>query len=185
MAGDATKMSLHMRSVEELLQEADYWAGKAGRDAVAAEDVARAVHEQIERSALTRDRVKEAVLRGLIMIDTDGAVVGQINGLMVVSSGRASFAMPGRITATTRFGKGELIDIHREIALSGAIHSKGVLTLSSFLATRYGRQRGLSLSATLAFEQGITRSTATVPRSPNSARCSRRCRASRCARTSR
>jgi lon-related putative ATP-dependent protease len=153
LAGDATKMSLHMRSIQELLQEADYWAGKAGRDTVAAQDVTRAVHEQIERSALTRDRIQEAVLRGLIMIDTDGAVVGQINGLMVVSSGRASFAMPGRITATTRFGKGELIDIHREIALSGAIHSKGVLTLSSFLATRYGRQRGLSLSATLAFEQ--------------------------------
>ena len=153
LAGDATKMSLHMRSIEELIEEADFWAGKAGRDTVAAQDVDRAVREQIERSALTRERVREAVLRGLIMIDTDGAVVGQINGLMVVSSGRASFAMPGRITATTRFGRGELIDIHREIALSGAIHSKGVLTLSSFLATRYGRQRGLSLSATLAFEQ--------------------------------
>jgi lon-related putative ATP-dependent protease len=153
LAGDATKMSLHMRSIEELLEEADFWAGKAGRDTVAPEDVTRAMHEQIERSALTRDRVQEAVLRGLIMIDTEGSVVGQINGLMVVSSGRATFAMPGRITATTRFGRGELIDIHREIALSGAIHSKGVLTLSSFLATRYGRQRGLSLSATLAFEQ--------------------------------
>ena len=153
LAGDAVKLSAHMRSIEELLQEADYWAGKAGRATVDAEDVEHAVSAQIERLALTRDRVQEAVHRGLIMIDTDGAVVGQINGLMVIPLGRATFAMPGRITATTRFGKGELIDIHREIQLSGAIHSKGVLTLSSFLATRFGRRRGLSLSATLAFEQ--------------------------------
>jgi len=153
LAGDATKLSVHMRSIEELIQESDYWAGHAGRDTVGADDVDRAVRAQIERLALTRDRVQEAVLRGLIMIDTDGATVGQVNGLMVIPLGRASFALPGRITATTRFGKGELIDIHREIALSGAIHSKGVLTLSSFLATRFGRRRGLSLSATLSFEQ--------------------------------
>jgi len=153
LAGDAAKLSVHMRSIEELLQEAEYWAGKAGRDTVAAEDVDHAVNAQIERLALTRDRVQEAVLRELILIDTDGAAVGQINGLMVIPLGRATFALPGRITATTRFGKGELIDIHREIQLSGAIHSKGVLTLSSFLATRFGRRRGLSLSATLSFEQ--------------------------------
>ncbi len=87
------------------------------------------------------------------MIDTSGAKAGQVNGLAVYSLGRATFALPQRITATTRNGKGEVVDIHREIALSGAIHSKGVLTLSAFLATRFGRRRGLSLSATLAFEQ--------------------------------
>jgi lon-related putative ATP-dependent protease len=153
LAGDAVKMSLHMRSIEELLQESDYWAAQAGRDLIDAADVAQAVHAQIERLALTRDRVQEAVLRDMIMIDTDGEQIGQINGLMVISLGRATFALPGRITATTRFGKGELIDIHREIHLSGAIHSKGVLTLSSFLATRFGMHRELSLSATLSFEQ--------------------------------
>jgi predicted ATP-dependent protease len=76
-----------------------------------------------------------------------------VTGLAVYSIGRASFGMPQRITATTRNGRGEVVDIHREIALSGAIHSKGVLTLASFLAMRFGRQRGLSLSATLSFEQ--------------------------------
>ncbi len=153
IAGDAIKISLHMRSIEELLQESDYWAAQDGVDTIDAKHVERAVSAQIERLALTRDRAQEAVLRGLIMIDTDGVQIGRINALMVVPLGRASFALPGRITATTRFGKGELIDIHREIQLSGAIHSKGVLTMSSFLATRFARRRGLSLSATLSFDQ--------------------------------
>jgi lon-related putative ATP-dependent protease len=152
-AGDATKLSLYVRSLEELLQQADYWAGVAGRERVSAADVERAVAARVERSALTRDRLQEAVLRDLIRIRTDGAVAGQVNGLAVYSLGEATFGLPQRITATTRNGKGDVVDIHREVALSGAIHSKGVLTLSSFLATRFGRQRGLSLSATLAFEQ--------------------------------
>ncbi len=153
LAGDATKLTAHVRSIEEMLQESDYWARKAGRTAVGADDVAHAVTARIERSAQTRDRLREAVLRDIIMIDTDGGVVGQVNGLAVYTIGRASFGTPQRITATTRNGRGEVVDIHREIALSGAIHSKGVLTLSSFLATRFGRRRGLSLSATLSFEQ--------------------------------
>ncbi|GAA4409744.1 Lon protease family protein [Quisquiliibacterium transsilvanicum] len=153
LAGDATKLTAHVRSVEEMLQESDYWAGKGGRERVEAEHVEHAVHSRVERSALTRDRLREAVLRNLIMIDTEGAVAGQVNGLAVYSIGKASFGMPQRITATTRNGRGEVVDIHREIALSGAIHSKGVLTLASFLAMRFGRRRGLSLSATLSFEQ--------------------------------
>jgi lon-related putative ATP-dependent protease len=153
LAGDASKVSLHVRSIEELLQQSDYWAQRDGRDTVTAADVSHAVQARVERSALTRDRVQEAVLRNLIMIATDGATVGQINGLAVYALGEATFALPQRITATTRNGKGEVIDIHREIALSGAIHSKGVITLSSFVAARFGRQRGLSLAATLSFEQ--------------------------------
>lgn len=153
LADDATKLSVHVRSIQEMLQQADYWAGKAGRATVTAADVARSVDAQIERSAQTRDRLHEAVQRDVIMIDTQGAVVGQVNGLAVYSMGRATFAMPQRITATTRFGRGEVVDIQREIALSGAIHSKGVLTLTSFLATRFGSRHGLSLAATLSFEQ--------------------------------
>ena len=153
MAEDATRLSVHARSIEELLQQADYWAGKAGRDKVDTQDIEHAVSAQETRTGLTRDRMHESVLRGIVMIDTDGAVVGQVNGLAVFSMGSARFALPQRITATTRFGRGEVIDIHREIALSGALHSKGVLTMSSFLATRFGRRRGMSLSATLSFEQ--------------------------------
>lgn len=153
LADDATKLSVHVRSIQELLQQSDYWAGKAGRTVVLAEDVRACVDAQIDRVGQAQDRMHEAVQRGLIRILTEGAVIGQVNGLAVYAMGRASFGLPQRITATTRFGRGEVIDIHREIALSGAIHSKGVLTLSSFLASRFGRRHGLSLSATLSFEQ--------------------------------
>lgn len=153
LAGDSAKLTVRVRSIQEMLQEADYRAGQVGHEVVNAEDVEAAVRARIERSAQTRDRLRESVLRDIIMIDTDGAVAGQVNGLAVYSIGRTSFGMPQRITATTRFGRGEVVDIQREIALSGAIHSKGVLTLASFVATRFGRKRGLSLSATLSFEQ--------------------------------
>lgn len=153
MADDASKLSVHVRSIEELMQEGDYWAHQAGRHCVTAEDIARGVHERIERTALTRDRLQEAVLRGVIMVDTDGEAVGRVNGLAVYSLGPSAFALPQRITATTRVGKGEVVDIQREVSLSGAIHSKGVLTLASFLAARFGRLRPLSLAATLSFEQ--------------------------------
>ena len=153
LADDATKLSVHLRSIQELVQQSDYWAGKSGRRVVTAEDVLACIEAQTDRLGQAQDRMHEAVQRGLIRIASDGAVVGQVNGLAVYAMGRASFGLPQRITATTRFGRGEVIDIHREIALSGAIHSKGVLTLSSFLASRFGRRHGLSLSATLSFEQ--------------------------------
>jgi len=80
-------------------------------------------------------------------------MVGQVNGLSVIELGEFAFAQPTRITATTRLGDGELVNIEREVKLSGAIHSKGVLILSSFLAARYARNQPLALSGSLVFEQ--------------------------------
>jgi predicted ATP-dependent protease len=100
-----------------------------------------------------RSRLHEAILRGTLLIDTDGAVVGQVNGLSVLDLGDFSFAQPTRITATTRLGSGDMVDIEREVKLSGAIHAKGVLFLSAYLATRYARDQPLALSASLVFEQ--------------------------------
>lgn len=91
------------------------------------------------------------------MIDTQGDSIGQINGLSVIDMGNFSFGQPSRITSTVRIGKGEVIDIEREVDLGGAIHSKGVLILSSFLATRFAQSRPLSLSASLVFEQSYGR----------------------------
>ena len=85
--------------------------------------------------------------------------------------GDFAFAQPTRITATTRLGNGEVVDIEREVKLCGAIHSKGVLILSSFLAARYASNQPLSLSASLVFEQSYGRSKATAPRWPSCARC--------------
>ena len=152
-AEDAHKLSTHMQSLADLVREADYWAAQDRRDTVARADVERAIDAQIQRADRLRDRSHEAILRGILHIDTDGERVGQVNGLSVFQLGEFSFAQPSRITANTRLGEGELLDIQREVKLGGSIHSKGVLILSSFLASRYAAEQPLSLSASLVFEQ--------------------------------
>ncbi|MDH4235232.1 MAG: AAA family ATPase, partial [Gallionella sp.] len=153
LAGDGEKLSIHMSNVADLLREADYWAREAGRTVVEAGDVQHSIDTQIRRLDRLRDRMHEAILRDTLMIATQGEVTGQINGLSVIDLGNFAFAQPTRITATTRLGDGELVNIEREVKLSGAIHSKGVLILSSFLAARYARNQPLALSASLVFEQ--------------------------------
>jgi len=152
-AEDAEKLSTHMQSLADLVREADYWAAQEKREVVTRADVERAIEAQIKRSDRLRERSHEAILRGILHIDTDGERVGQVNGLSVFQLGDFSFAQPSRITANTRLGDGELVDIQREVKLGGSIHSKGVLILSSFLASRYAAEQPLSLAASLTFEQ--------------------------------
>ncbi|MDD5335480.1 MAG: AAA family ATPase [Rhodoferax sp.] len=153
LVGDARRLSTHMRSVADLLQEADYWARQAGHGVVLVSNVQQAIDTQIHRQDRVRGQLHEAILRGTLLIDTQGAVTGQINALSVLQLGDFAFAQPTRITATSRLGEGEMVNIEREVKLSGAIHSKGVLILSSFLASRYARNQPLALSASLVFEQ--------------------------------
>ena len=153
LAGDGQRLSTHMRSVADLLREADYWGRQAGRSALSAADVQQAIDTRIRRHDRLRDRLQEAVLRGTLMIATQGEVVGQINALSVLDLGDFAFAQPTRITATSRLGEGELINIEREVKLSGPIHAKGVLILAGFLAERYARNQPLALSVSLVFEQ--------------------------------
>lgn len=153
LVGDAQRLSTHMRSIADLLQEADFWAREAGLAVATASNVQQAIDAQIRRQDRLRTQLQEAILRDTLLIDTQGAVVSQINGLSVLKLGDFAFAQPTRITATTRLGQGEMINIEREVKLSGAIHSKGVLILSSFLAARYARNQPLSLTASLVFEQ--------------------------------
>ncbi len=153
LVSDSEKLSMQMRNIADLLREADYWARDAGHATVLASDVQHAIDTQIHRQDRIRDRLYEAILRGTLMIDTAGAVIGQVNGLAVIELGSFAFAQPTRITATTRLGKGNFINIEQEAELSGAIHSKGVLILAAFLASRYAKNQPLALSASLAFEQ--------------------------------
>lgn len=152
-AEDAHKLSTHVESLADLVRQADFWAAGEVREVVSRADVERAIAAQIRRSDRLRERSHEAILRGILHIDTGGEAVGQVNGLSVFPLGDFTFAQPSRITATTRLGEGEVIDIQREVKLGGAIHSKGVLILASFLATRYAAEQPLSLSASLSFEQ--------------------------------
>ena len=153
LVGDAEKLSTHMQSVADLLREADYWAGEAKQETVTAGHVQQAIDGQNYRASRLKERMQEQILRKTILIDTQGSKVGQINGLSVLMLGNYSFGRPSRITARIRMGKGEVIDIERQVELGGPIHSKGVLILASFLGSRYAANRPLSLSASLVFEQ--------------------------------
>ncbi|MBN2490522.1 MAG: AAA family ATPase [Planctomycetes bacterium] len=153
LAEDAEKLSTHVASLADLVREADFWAGEAGRGVVTRADVVRAVEASIRRADRARERVHEQIHRGTVLIETRGARVGQVNGLSVLSLGKYAFGQPSRITARVRLGKGEVVDIEREVALGGPTHSKGVLILAGFLGGRFAGEHPLALSASLVFEQ--------------------------------
>ncbi|MGQ9681048.1 MAG: Lon protease family protein [Anaerolineae bacterium] len=150
---DQERLSLRFRAIVDLLREADYWAQARGADLVEAEDVQKAIDTQIYRVDRVRERVQQEFARGTIMIDVQGAQVGQVNGLSVSGLGSFVFGRPSRITARTRLGRGQVVDIEREVALGGPLHSKGVLILSGYLGAHYVPDEPLSLHASLVFEQ--------------------------------
>ena len=151
--GDAEKLSLHMGQLKDLILESDYWATKQNKSKVGRKEVQQAIDARIHRADQIQHQIREQILRGVVLIDTDGTCVGQVNGLAVYQLGDYSFGQPSRITATARLGQGNVLDIEREIKMGGPIHSKGVMILSSCLANRYARNSPLPISATLVFEQ--------------------------------
>ncbi len=155
LAEDATRLTTEVGAVRDLLCEADHQAALAGREVVSAADVRAALDAQERRSGRMRERVQEELLRGTLRVETSGARVGQVNGLSVVAFGRP-FGRPSRITARVRLGRGEVVDIEREVELGGPVHSKGVLILAGYLGGRYCRDRPLTLAATLVFEQSYS-----------------------------
>jgi lon-related putative ATP-dependent protease len=156
MVGDGERLSVHMQSISDLLRESDYWASRNGNGKVTGSDVERAVEAWIYRSDRLRQRMQEEIKRGTILIDTEGEKIGQLNGLSVIQLGDFAFGRPNRITARVRLGKGEVVDIEREVEMGGPIHSKGVLILAGFLGARYAMDQPLSFSASLVFEQSYS-----------------------------
>jgi predicted ATP-dependent protease len=153
MVSDQTKLSTRFGQLKDLLIEADYWAGKDASPLVTEEHVGKALQEKVYRLNLVEERVREMIGDGTIMVDTDGAVVGQVNGLAVYNLGDFSFGRPSRITARTFVGRRGVINIERESQLSGRTHDKGVLILTGYLGYKYAQDTPLSLSASLCFEQ--------------------------------
>jgi lon-related putative ATP-dependent protease len=156
VVGDSEKMTIQVNNIIDLLNEADYWADQNGDRIVHAADIQKAIDARIQRSDQMRERYQENIMRDTIMISTEGSKIGQVNGLSVVGMGDFLFGFPSRITASVRKGKGEVVNIEREVELSGPIHSKGVLILSGFLGQRYAAEEALSLSASLVFEQSYS-----------------------------
>lgn len=153
LAEDSERLTTHLEGMSDLLREADLWAREAGAIRIGADHVEHAIAARIRRSDRIRERVLEEIQRGTILIDTKGAVIGQVNGLSVIQLDDFAFGQPSRITARVRLGAGHVVDIEREVELGGPLHSKGVLILSSFLASRYGTDKPLALNASLVFEQ--------------------------------
>ncbi|MBS0243163.1 MAG: AAA family ATPase, partial [Proteobacteria bacterium] len=153
LAADREKVSIEIGRMADIVREADYWAGEAGAAEITREAVSRAIAEQIQRSDRLRDKSQEAIRRDIMLIDTAGSKVGQINGLSVLQLGNFAFGKPSRITARVRMGSGRVTDIEREVELGGPLHSKGVMILWGYLAGMFAQDVPLAMAATLVFEQ--------------------------------
>ncbi len=152
-AEDIMKLTTHIRDIEDLVIEADYWAGRMNKKIVTAAEVNRAINAQVYRMDRARELYYEDIQRRFIIIKTKGAVVGQVNCLSVRKVGSFSYGHPTRVTARVRLGKGHVMDIQREIKMAGPLHSKAGLIISSFLAGRFNPNQLFALSASIAFEQ--------------------------------
>ncbi len=149
----ALKFSTHLRSLSDLLKEADYWSKKSKHSAIDKDDINKVIDTREQRLNRIQIKLYEQISEGTIMINLSGSAIGQINALSFISMGGYQFGLPSRVTARTHIGKGEIIDIQRKVELSGPIHSKGVMILSSYLVSTYAPDLPLSLSASLVFEQ--------------------------------
>jgi lon-related putative ATP-dependent protease len=153
IAEAADRLTLHTRQQGDVMREADYLARAEGATALGRRHIDLALAARNRRFGRYPQRVRESILDGTTLITTSGERAGQVNGLVVVELAGERFGHPARITATARVGDGDVVDIERETELGGAIHSKGVLIITAFLAARYARHQPLSLAASLVFEQ--------------------------------
>ncbi len=156
LAGRQKKLSTEFHRITDVLREASYTAKKNGKDRVTETEVEQAISDRIYRNRMIEDKIQEMIEDGLIMIDSDGAKVGQVNGLSVYLMGEHAFGKPARITAKTAMGKSGIINIEREAALSGRTHDKGMLILAGYLRGKYAQDKPLTLTASLAFEQSYS-----------------------------
>jgi lon-related putative ATP-dependent protease len=156
MAGRQEKISTSFPAITDLIREADFWAGQENEPTVREKHIDKAIEARIYRSNLIEERIQEMINRGTLMIDVDGEVVGQVNGLAVYSLGDYMFGKPSRITASTSMGRAGVINIEREAEMSGNTHNKGVLILGGYLRKKYAQDKPLTMSASIAFEQSYS-----------------------------
>jgi lon-related putative ATP-dependent protease len=150
---DQNKFSARFSEMVDLLIESNYWAEKEKAELVLGRHVERAVVEKTFRLNLIEKYLQELIAEGTVLVDVNGATVGQVNGLAVYQMGDFSFGKPSRITAKTFMGRGGIINIERESKMSGKSHDKGVLILGGYLGGKYAQESPLSLSSTVCFEQ--------------------------------
>ncbi len=156
LADSQKKLTSRFSQVVEILYEADAWAHIEGSDIVTVEYVEKAIQEKIYRNNMYEEKLNELFEEGTLLMDVTGEAVGQINGLVVMGTGEHSFGKPTRITVSTYQGKAGIINIEREVAKSGPIHSKGVYVLSGYLGSKYAQEHPISLTVSISFEQNYS-----------------------------
>lgn len=147
------KLSTRFNDIVEILYEADAWASIEGDGLISDRHVKKAIEQKIYRSNRIEEKLQELIDTGVVIITTEDRVVGQVNGLSVMDFGDYSFGKPSRITAVTYAGEKGIVNIEREVELSGSIHDKGVLILNGYLGAKFAQDFPLSLSASICFEQ--------------------------------
>lgn len=153
MVGNQKKLATKFGDIVDLIRQASYWAGVNKRKLVQGDDVRQAVEEKVYRSNQLEERLQEMIEEGTILIDTDGEIVGQVNGISILPLGDYMFGKPSRITARTHAGSAGVVNIDRETELGGRIHNKGVMILAGYLGGKYSQDLPMTFSASLTFEQ--------------------------------
>ena len=156
LAGDQQKLSCKFGHITAIIKEASYWAQADGSTTVTGKHVREALDKKDHRRNRIEEKIREMISRNQILVDTEGKRPGQVNGLAVIQLGDYAFGKPSRITSTVHTGKDGIVDIEREAELGGHTHTKGIMILKGFLGERFARNRSLSLSASLAFEQSYS-----------------------------
>ncbi|WIV13470.1 ATP-binding protein [Proteiniborus sp. MB09-C3] len=153
LAEHQNKLTTRFNEMVEIMYEADTWADYDTSSIVLEKHVNKAIDERIYRNNKYEEKLQELIAEGTILINTSGYKVGEINGLSVMGSGQYSFGRPNKITVTTYAGKDGIINIEREVNISGSSHDKGVMILSGYLGEKFATKYPLSLSASITFEQ--------------------------------
>lgn len=156
LAEDQKRLTTRFMDIADVAREASYWSNRNGHCMVTDEDVRRALEEKRHRTSMMEERMQRLIQEDVLLVDTQGEAVGQVNGLAIYWTGDTVFGRPNRITARTRLGREGVVDIEREAKLAGPTHSKGVLILASYLSATFGQTRPLAVAATLTFEQSYS-----------------------------
>ncbi len=156
MVEDKNKVATLFAEVANVVREANFYAVEGKAKVITRKHVNRALEEKIYRSNLIQTKLQDMVKKGVLLIETDGAKVGQVNGLSVLAMGDYAFGMPSKITASVGVGKEGLINVEREAQMSGPTHTKGVMIIGGYLNDNYAKEKPLSLTAKLTFEQSYS-----------------------------
>jgi predicted ATP-dependent protease len=156
LAGDRDRVLSMMEPIDDLARESAYFARSHNGAVVSAADVDRALGERVLRLNFIEEEIRRLIANGTIIVNREGASVGQINGLAVLDVGGYSFGRPSRLTVTVALGQAGVINIEREAHLSGATHDKGIMILSGFMRARFGQKNAIAMTASICFEQSYS-----------------------------